>query len=203
MSQPRNWFSYMQWPRPICGPDIFHRGLCLSRGGKGWSEKTYWYLIQYWSVLTQIRSSLCPPPQPQPSQRCDQRMFDSDDPEELSRVKTLDKRATRLPHLGAPVGRVLATKGPAPKPGCARWKSNPSRTLWTTYMLHRSPKTIFEMTLECSRLFSTSVKRQWRIKTWLSPKSFNQYWPLKQPDFYCKITNISYILTYYKKRIST
>ena len=58
------------------------------------------------------------------------------------------------------VGRVLAIKGPAPKPGCARWKSNPSRTLWTTYMLHRSPKTIFEMTLECSRLFSTSVTYQ-------------------------------------------
>ena len=87
------------------------------------------------------------------------------------------------------VGRVLATKGPAPKPGCARWKSNPSRTLWTTYMLHRSPKTIFEMTLECSRLFSTSVKRQWHIKTWLSPKakSVNQYWLLKTTSVTSKL----------------
>ena len=39
-------------------------------------------------------------------------MFDSDDPEELSRVKTLDKRATRLPHLG---GKGAGHKGAGAK----------------------------------------------------------------------------------------
>ena len=39
-------------------------------------------------------------------------MFDSDDPEDLSRVKTLDKRATRLPHLG---GKGAGHKGAGTK----------------------------------------------------------------------------------------
>ena len=142
------------------------RSLSISRlwwWGKGWSEKTYLHilifdLIQYWSVLTQIRSSLCPPPPPQPSQRCDQHMFDSDDPEELSRVKTLDKRATRLPHFG---GKGAGHKGAGAKAWLCQMKikSLPD-ALNYIYMLYRSRKTIFKMTLECLRLFSTSVTYQ-------------------------------------------
>ena len=47
-------------------------------------------------------------------------MFDSDDPD-LSRVKTLDQRATRLPHFGGK-GAGHKGAGAAPKPGCCQMK---------------------------------------------------------------------------------